>query len=263
MIEESTMIKIIPIPALSDNYVWLLIGSDSQSAYVVDPGDAIPVLDALNQHQLKLCGILITHHHWDHVGGIPKLLEHYPNIPVYGPAHEHISGVSHPLQEGSKITLEELGVSFSVLDIPGHTLGHIAYHNDEQLFCGDTLFASGCGRIFEGTPEMMYASLNKLKALSSDLSVYCAHEYTEANLKFALKVEPDSEKLKTRLEKVQNLRKQNKPSLPVTLNEEKETNPFLRCTSKSIQSSVARQAQLKSQEPVEVFAALRQWKDNF
>ena len=257
------MIKIIPLPALSDNYIWLLMAPDSRSAYVVDPGDANPVLHALEQQNLTLCGLLITHHHWDHVDGIPKLLEHYPNIPVYGPAHEKVFGVTQPLKEGSKITLKELNLTFHILDIPGHTLGHIAYHNNDLLFCGDTLFASGCGRIFEGTPAMMHESLRKLKALPDETQVYCAHEYTQANLEFALHVEPNNSLIEARLQKVQALRKHNKPSLPVSLKEEKETNPFLRCHEAGIQSSVIQHAPNTSKNEVDVFAALRAWKDNF
>ena len=177
--------KIIPVPAFEDNYIWLIC--DGRYAAVVDPGDAEPVLGHLSRHGLRLAAILITHHHGDHTGGIEALLRHAA-VPVYGPRKENIPGITNPVGTGDTVRLPELGVEFAVLDVPGHTAGHIAYYGANSLFCGDTLFTCGCGKLFEGTPAQMHASLQKFAALPDDTQVYCAHEYTLENIRFAKKV---------------------------------------------------------------------------
>lgn len=255
------MAQVIPIPALNDNYIWLIKGMPSNAA-VVDPGDAKPVLEYLSHHNIELSYILITHHHWDHTNGIHELLATYPDAQVHGPANEEVAHITTKHREGDTFELDGIG-TFHVLDIPGHTLGHIAYYTDESLFCGDTLFLCGCGRVFEGTPPQMHESLSKLKALSDDLDVYCGHEYTEANLSFCLHVEPDNVQLKERLEHVKSLRAQNKPSVPAKLGLEKQTNPFLRCDTKSIATAVLAHSQTSDDSAAAVFTHLRAWKDTF
>ncbi|HJV10362.1 MAG TPA: hydroxyacylglutathione hydrolase, partial [Burkholderiales bacterium] len=229
------MLEVVPVNAFKDNYVWTL--RNRTHAVVVDPGEARPVLEYLGREKLALAAILATHHHPDHVGGIAHLLER-SRVPVYGPKHEPIATLSHPVSEGDRVTIPELGVSFSVLDIPGHTRAHIAYYGAGSLFCGDTLFACGCGRVFEGTPEQMYASLEKLRALPDETKVYCGHEYTLANIGFAKGVEPQNSALAARERRDRELRAAGKPTVPSTMREEKATNPFLRCTEPAVVDSV-------------------------
>ena len=193
------MFEVIRIPAFKDNYIWLL--RKGRSAVVVDPGDASPVLDVLEREGLALKAILITHHHADHQGGISALLAQYP-ADVFGPAAESITALTHPLLGGESIRLDSIGADFKVLALPGHTLGHLAYLSDGRLFCGDTLFGAGCGRLFEGSPAQMHDSLARLAALPGDTAVYCAHEYTETNLRFALMIEPGSRSLRRRVDEV-------------------------------------------------------------
>jgi len=221
------MLKVLAVPAFQDNYVWLV--HDGVHAAVVDPGDAAPVLDALKAHRLSLSAILLTHHHADHVGGVPALLRGH-DVPVFGPAREDIPQITQPLTEGNTIAVPDLGLKLAVLDVPGHTRGHIAFFSPDNawLFCGDTLFAGGCGRLFEGTPEQMVASLTKLASLPDTTQIYCAHEYTLANLRFAREVEPGNGELTTRIKLEQAKRDQGLPTLPSTLGTEKATNPFLR-----------------------------------
>ena len=251
---------IVGLPAFRDNYIWLL--HDGENAAVVDPGDAAPVLAYLDTHALALRAILVTHHHADHVGGIAELVRR-DRPPVFGPAAEDIKHVTVVLQEGDEITLPGLNERFSVLDLPGHTIGHIGYYRPKLLFCGDTLFAGGCGRLFEGSPSQMWRSLSKLAALPSDTRVYCAHEYTEANLRFALTVEPGNVLLQKRADQVAELRRRGQPSVPALLSDELATNPFLRCD----QPEVIKSAQAHGTRPMmrseDVFAHLRAWKDNF
>ncbi len=254
--------NIIPIPILSDNYVWTLLDTNQPTAVIVDPGEAKPVIHFLKQHELTLCGILITHHHWDHTGGIAELKNQY-DIPIYGPVNETIDGLSVPLQPDQIIQLESFPLKLQVIGIPGHTLGHVAYYSPGILFCGDTLFAAGCGRVFEGTAAQMYASLQKIAALPDNTKIYCAHEYTLNNLRFAEQVEPENKKIKERLVRVSDLRKKNLPSLPSLLKEEKETNPFLRCDSPELIANVEKHADKTLSTPVEVFTELRTWKDGF
>ncbi|HYN14121.1 MAG TPA: hydroxyacylglutathione hydrolase [Burkholderiales bacterium] len=252
------MLEIVPVKAFKDNYVWTL--RNATHAAVVDPGEARPVLDYLARETLQLAAILATHHHADHVGGIAELLEKR-RVPVYGPRNEPIATLTHPVSEGDTVTIAELGVEFSVLDIPGHTRAHIAYYGAGALFCGDTLFACGCGRLFEGTAEQMYASLQKLLALPDATKVYCGHEYTLANIGFARNVEPANSALASREQRDRRLREAGKPTLPSTLADEKATNPFLRCREPAVVESVNKYLGARVSDPVRVFAAIRQWKN--
>jgi len=235
------------VPAFTDNYIWTMLSGDRQRAVAVDPGDASPLLAFCQKAGATLTDILITHHHPDHTAGIPALKKAYPQARVWGPASENIAGVEHRLREGDRVDIEGLAGALSVLDIPGHTAGHIAYHHPglAWLFCGDTLFAAGCGRLFEGTPQQMFDSLRKLGSLPSETRVFCTHEYTQSNLRFARVAEPDNTRVAERAAEVAALREAGVCTLPSNLALEWETNPFLR----------ARDANH--------FAALRQHKDRF
>ncbi len=257
------MVRIEAIRAFSDNYIWLVYHDDSRQALVVDPGDAEPAIAALEERGLTLAAILITHHHFDHVGGLATLKERF-SPHVYGPHNPTIEGIDSRLASDDNI--EVLGLDFSVLEVPGHTLDHIAfYHAGEPplLFCGDTLFAGGCGRLFEGTPEMMHDSLQKLAALPGNTRVYCAHEYTLANLAFARAVEPDNAALAARIKDAEATRQREEPTVPSDMRLELETNPFLRCTTAELHNSLQQQGRLEGDSPVEVFATVRGWKDDF
>jgi len=253
------MLEIVPVKAFKDNYIWTL--RDGKHAAVVDPGDARPVIDYLAREKLELVAILATHHHADHVGGIPALLER-GRVPVFGPRGEPIETLTRAVGEGDTVTIPELDVSFAVLDIPGHTRAHIAYYGADCLFCGDTLFACGCGRVFEGTPEQMYASLEKLRALPDSTRVYCGHEYTLANIGFARSVEPGNAALGAREARDRKLRDAGKPTLPTTLGQEKATNPFLRCLEPAVVESANKYLGARAADPVRVFAAIRDWKNH-
>ncbi len=251
---------VVPLRAFDDNYIWTL--RNERHAAVVDPGDEQPVLDYLQRERLELCAILATHHHPDHVGGIAGLLAHRA-VPVYGPRGEPIPTLSRPVGEGDAVELPQLELRFRVLDIPGHTRAHIAYYGANSLFCGDTLFACGCGRLFEGTAEQMAASLSKLAALPEATLVYSGHEYTLANIAFARAVEPDNEELKARAATDAQKRKSDRPTLPSTIGREKKTNPFLRCREPAVIAAANKYLGARAGDPVQVFAAIRQWKDSF
>ena len=258
-------LAILALPAFQDNYLWLI--HDGVHAAVVDPGAAAPVLAALRQHGLVLTAILLTHHHADHIGGVPELLALAP-VPVFGPAGEQIAVVTQPLSEGARFTVPGIGLDVKVLDVPGHTRGHIAYvttgQEESWLFCGDTLFAGGCGRLFEGSPAQMVASLAKLSALPGATKVYCAHEYTMANLRFAAAVEPDNQALQLRLVSEAGKRADNVPTVPSTIELEQATNPFLRATMPGIVASLEAAGRARpGASPTELFAALREWKNVF
>lgn len=256
------MINVLPVNAFRDNYIWLITAGDSAKAAVVDPGDAAPVLAALDEHGLALCAILITHHHADHVGGVRRLLEHAA-VPVYGPAGEDIPGRSHALSEGDTVVLKDLQLVFEVLAVPGHTAGHIAYYGHGCLFIGDTLFMAGCGRLFEGTAPQMHTSLQKLLALPDTTRVYCAHEYTLSNLRFARAVEPDNAAIRARVDRSETLRGQDLPTVPATLAEERQTNPFLRVDQAGVIAAAEKHTGHRLKNGAEVFAVLRDWKDSF
>jgi len=252
--------EVVPVSAFRDNYVWTL--RRGKHAAVVDPGDAAPVLDYLAREGLELAAILATHHHADHVGGIAELAQKW-RVPVFGPKNEPIATLTQPISEGDRVSIPELGVSFSVLDIPGHTRAHVAYYGAGALFCGDTLFACGCGRLFEGTADQMFASLSKLAALPDETKVYCGHEYTLANIGFAKAVEPDNAALERREQRDQRLREAGRPTLPSTLGDEKATNPFLRCREPAVIESANKYLGARVADPVRVFAAIREWKNRF
>lgn len=250
--------NIIPLPAFRDNYIWTL--HDGRHAVVVDPGDAGPVSALLSAKGLQLSAILVTHHHPDHVGGIATLVERWP-VPVFGPAHETIPGITQRLAEGDRIRLPGLDLALKVLEVPGHTLGHIAYVGEGILFCGDTLFSAGCGRLFEGTAAQLKASLDKLAALPADTKVYCTHEYTLSNLAFARRVEPHNPARDAYLTDCEARRARQEPTLPSTIGREQAVNPFLRTAEPQIAASVEQWLGHPPADGVACFAALREWKN--
>ena len=257
------MLDVSPVRAFSDNYFWLIrTPGDPGGAAVVDPGDARPVEAALEQHGLKLRAILVTHHHLDHVGGVAELAARH-GAEVYGPARERMPCEVQTLDDGDTVRRDDLGLEFSVMAVPGHTLGHIAYHGHDALFCGDTLFSAGCGRLFEGTPGQMLASLDRIAALPDETRVFCAHEYTLANLRFAAAVEPGSADVLDALAAATALRARDAITLPSTLRTERAINPFLRCREPAVRAAAESRAGRPLGDPVEVFAAVRTWKDGF
>jgi hydroxyacylglutathione hydrolase len=258
------MPQIIPIPAFADNYIWAL--RDGAVAAVVDPGDAAPVVAYLERERVALCAILATHHHGDHVGGIPALLERW-QVPVFGPAREKIPGRTQALEGGDRFEVPGIATTFDVIDVPGHTAGHIAlfgqFGGGPVLFCGDTLFTGGCGRLFEGTPAQMWSSLTALAALPPETHVYCGHEYTVANLRFARAVEPDNADIKARDAQAQAKRGRGEPTVPSTMGEERATNPFLRAYLPAVREAAAAHAGRALVDDVASFGALREWKNRF
>ena len=257
------MLNIHPVPAFRDNYIWVIHNQDH--AAVVDPGVASPVIDYLQTEKLQLCAILITHHHSDHTGGITELTQSF-NVPVYGPCNESIAGVTHLLREDDSIQLKEIALDLSVMDIPGHTHGHIAYYGSKpfaMVFCGDTLFSCGCGRIFEGDAAQKYQSLQKLCQLPGETRIYCTHEYTLGNINFARRVDPENRKLIGLEIATQQLRQHNIPTLPTLLSLEKAVNPFLRCDQPALINSAQQHAIMPLSDPSSVFSILREWKNNF
>lgn len=258
---DSRPLSVTPIRAFSDNYIWCLQNDDAPGAVVVDPGDAEPVLRYLDAHDLGLNGILITHHHGDHTGGIQRLASRYPGIPVYGPAKERIAGVTHKLGEGDRVTFDAPALAFDVLDVPGHTAGHIAYLGHGALFCGDTVFAAGCGRVFDGDIESLADSIARIARLPEETLLYCAHEYTVDNLGFAKWVEPDNPAIAERDRQALALAEAGKPTVPSTLQLELATNPFLRCDTDAVKAAARRRRPGVSTYR-EIFAEIRHWKDS-
>lgn len=254
--------RIVQLPLLRDNYGYLVICEETNEAGVVDPSEAEPVLRCLEREKVVPKAILNTHHHRDHTGGNDGLLDRLL-LQVYGHKEDEgrIPGLTHPLGDGDEVRIGRL--SGKVLFIPGHTKGHVAYLFEKSLFCGDTLFVAGCGRLFEGTAEQMYDSLGRLKSLPDDTLVYCGHEYTEKNLEFALTLEPNNQKLAAKLNKVKGLRARGISTVPSTMAEEKETNPFLRWDSREIQANLKRDFPKLSPEPTSVFSQIRKLKDQF
>lgn len=260
MIDDmSDTIQIIPIPAFQDNYIWLI--HNGVQAIVIDPGDAVPVLGALETHHLQLQTILITHYHQDHIGGVGKLLASYPDLKAFAPKHEPYDFKHTPIAEPDKVPLGSWLSHAEVIDLPGHTLGHVAYyivHNSQRwLFCGDTLFGAGCGRLFEGSPKQMLSSLKKLARLPDDTKVFCAHEYTLNNIDFALSLDPHNPALKQRKQETISIRAAQLPSLPSTIALELATNPFLRSGNPAIQASM----QLSNASELDVFTKIRELKN--
>ena len=262
------MLQCEPIHAFADNYIWLLQDGARPQVALVDPGDGTVCVDYMQQRGLQLTTILITHHHHDHVGGIEVCRQAFPDLQVYGPAYTQDPAVrglyDHELKDGVCLELSAPNLQFTVMHTPGHTLDHICYYGHDWLLCGDTLFSGGCGRLFEGTAAQMYASLQRLSSLPVQTLLFCAHEYTLSNLQFAAQVEPANQDLISRLQQVRAWRAQDKITLPVSLQIELATNPFLRCQVSALQQAVALHAGVKDLAdggPVAVFAALRAWKD--
>lgn len=261
------MLEIEAVPAFQDNYLWLLFtDSARRHAAVVDPGSAAEILGALQKHSAQLDDILITHHHADHIGGVAELLAAFPAAHVYGPDDDRIHGVASVVGDGARVCLRNSSVCFDVMEVPGHTRSHIAYYNGDdsenaRLFCGDTLFACGCGRLFEGSAEQMHASLEKIKRLPASTQIYCAHEYTLDNIAFAKWVEPDNVQLLAREQEAHTLREQGKPTVPSMLATELQTNPFLRWDQREVIMAAEHHAGHSLPEPAQVFGEIRDWKD--
>ena len=264
--------EIVPLRAFSDNYIWTL--RDATHAIVVDPGDAQPVLAYLAAEKLELAAIIITHHHNDHIGGVKELIANrataIPAIPVYGPHDPRVPDATQRLAEGASITLPHFGLTLSVMEVPGHTSSHIAYYGAESataggglLFCGDTLFAAGCGRLFEGTPAQMHDSLGKFMRLPDTTRVYCTHEYTLSNIRFARAAEPANVALQEWEARAKALREADTPTVPTTIGLEKATNPFVRCNAAGIIASASQRAGKPLADPVSVLGSIREWKNNF
>jgi hydroxyacylglutathione hydrolase len=261
------MFQVTPIPAFNDNYIWLLADGNSNRVAVVDPGDAAPVLNYLKQHDLALATILITHHHQDHTGGVAQLLQAFP-VPVYGPGSSPFSGIDHALHDGDSFEL--FGKVLQIREIPAHTLDHISYYcapmaqqDTPQLFCGDTLFLAGCGRLFEGTATQLQQAMDYFATLPDATEVYCTHEYSLANLAFAAAVEPDNADIQASTAHCQSLRAKAKPTLPSVIGTEKRINPFMRTRTESIRASASQHAGRTLMEPADIMAVIRQWKNQY
>jgi hydroxyacylglutathione hydrolase len=257
------MLRVTPVNAFSDNYIWLIHEREaSRRVVAVDPGDSVPVIQYLHREGLELAAILITHHHADHVGGVSRLVELF-DVPVFGPADESIPCRTTALAGGDQVSLDDLDLHFDVVDVPGHTAGHIAYYGHGALFCGDTLFSAGCGRLFEGTPKQMSRSLDVLAALPPETKVYCTHEYTLSNLRFAATVEPGNAALADYVRDAEATRADGNPTLPSTLSLEIQINPFLRCDEETVRQAAERHSGRMLQDRVAVFTVVRAWKDVF
>jgi len=254
------MFTVSAVQAFKDNYIWIV--HNQSAAVIVDPGDASPVRQYLRQHKLQPVAIFCTHHHHDHTGGNMTLAQEF-SIPVYGPANENIPLCTHGLTGGETLTIPELATEFTVMEVPGHTAGHIAFYGGHALFCGDTLFSCGCGRIFEGDAQQMYASLQKLAGLPDETKIYCAHEYTLANIEFAKTVDPDNSVLFELEKDCRQKRANSLPTLPSSMAIEKAVNPFLRCDQKPIIDCASQHEGRQLKDPVSVFTVLRNWKNSF
>ena len=255
------MLEITPVPILADNYTWVIRAPNNDAAIVVDPGEAQPVARALKGFGLNLAGILVTHHHHDHIDGVAALAS--AGVPVFGPDDQRIPALTHPLRAGERFEPPGLGTTFEVFETPGHTLEHIVFYGGGVLLAGDALFAGGCGRMFEGNAPQMVGYLAELRDLPPTTQLYCGHEYTAANLAFAQAVEPNNAHLQKRIETVTAQRSNGSTTLPSTLGEERETNPFLRWDEPPVVDQASQHAGRALQTPAEVFAVLRDWKDHF
>lgn len=252
-----------PVRAFSDNYIWLIDSPRMPGRVVaVDPGDAAPVIAELRHSGASLAAILLTHHHADHIGGVAELLK-LGKVPVIGPDDSRIPFRTRTVRDADRCDLPDLGLSFETLAVPGHTLSHIAFWGHGALFCGDTLFSAGCGRMFEGTPTQMNVSLDRLRDLPPETRMYCGHEYTAANLKFALAVDPDNQTTRDYRDAVERTRAADGPTLPSPLSLEIRINPFLRCDITAVRAAAEAHAGKALPQPAEVFAVLRAWKDTF
>ncbi len=254
------MESIIAIPALNDNYIWLFLDKKNKHAFLIDPGDADPVIAALEKLEVDLKTILLTHHHLDHSGGIQNLIKRWSTISVIGSQKSLCQYLTHRVKEGDSITCGS--TLLQVMEIPGHTLDHLAYYNSTTLFCGDTLFSAGCGKVFEGTYPQMYHSLNKLYLLPDTTKIYCGHEYTLANLQFAKLIEPQNAAIIEKITSVKKIHEENSPTLPSFLSTEKQINPFLRCIVPAVIQAAENHAGKRLDNPVEVFTCLREWKND-
>lgn len=255
------MLTIHPIPAFTDNYIWCLY--NDTYAYVVDPGEHQPVIDFLQANNLTLAGILVTHHHNDHIGGIRQLIAQYQDIPIWGPATERFPFVNRRVKENDTIELAQIGITLQVWEVPGHTLDHIAYVNDAGLFCGDTMFSAGCGRLFEGNAKQMQENFDRFRTLPESTKVYCTHEYTLSNLEFALAAWPNNGKITEYQTWATEQQAHHKPTLPSSIAQEIQINPFMNTNNADIKINAERHFSAKFETPNDVFAALRQWKDTF
>lgn len=253
-------LQVEAIPAFRDNYIWAI--HNSRDCVLVDPGEAGPPLDFLARRELRLAGLLLTHHHHDHIGGVDAILDRHP-APAWGSNDDRMPARSKAVREGNQAAVPEVGLAFSVLEVPAHTRSHIAFYGHGMLFCGDTLFSVGCGRLFEGTPRQMQASLDKLMELPGDTRFYCGHEYTLANCRFAVEVEPDNKDLRAWMREAERLRAEDRVTLPSTLELERAVNPFLRTRDPAVIAAARRREPLPDERPETVFGVIRRWKDVF
>ena len=248
------------ITAFSDNYIWLII--ENKKVIVVDPGEEQNLLSYLNQHQYELIAVLITHHHHDHTGGLKKIIQTYPHVPIYGNQHSKITDISHPLKDKDTFSIAQCNHIIDVITVPGHTLDHLCFVINNALFCGDTVFSGGCGRIFEGSPEQMLQSVNRIKQYPDDYLIYCAHEYTLNNLKFALTLEPNNIELQQHFLLCQEKKKKHEPTIPTTIALEKKINPFFRLHEKEIQQNLIKLTEYSVlNTDLEIFTAIRNFKN--